>query len=95
MPLLAGQGYTINCTLTSDITPTVQRIDSSGNPLNNPYITVGISVVSGNQVDISLTFDPLHTSHGGRYRCVSVVDHPQSVQTATQDITVKSKYCLT
>ena len=88
---VAGQMYTLLCTGTlvgnSSLIPMVTlrnstRVVTSGN---------GITVSNGN-----LTFNPLHTSHGGQYNCQSVVTSVNaSTIMATTNVIVQSKspYC--
>ena len=90
-PLLAGENYTIYCTVESDIAPTVTWIDGDGNTISGKEnIIIDNPVVSGNTTVLRLTFAPLRTSHGGVYYCRSEVDHPPSVQQASRDIFVQS-----
>ena len=65
---VAGQMYTLTCTGTLQ-----------GNNLVIPVVTWSNSagvVISGNGITVSngnLTFNPLHTSHGGQYTCQSTL----------------------
>ena len=88
---VAGQMYTLTCTGAlvgnSSLIPVVTWWNSTG------VITSGngITVSNGN-----LTFNPLHTSHGGLYTCQSVVTSVNtSTIMATTNVIVQSKppYC--
>ena len=71
--LLAGGKYSLNCKVISDLTPTVQCQD-----LNTREVitTTGTSIRTGNPgntTHLVLYFDPIYTSHGGTYACISKV----------------------
>ena len=84
---VAGQMYTLTCTgrIVGDtsLIPVVTWRNSNGVVTNGNDITVSNGV---------LTFNPLHTSHGGQYTCQSTLSSPISSMTATINITVQSKY---
>ncbi len=55
-------------------------------------VMIGSPVLEGgNCTSLSLTFNSLKTSQGGRYTCVSVVDILFSERKIIRDIIVKSK----
>ena len=79
---VAGQMYTLTCTRrivgNTSLTPVVTWSNSNG------------VVTSGNGITVSngnLTFNPLHTSHGGQYICQSTLS--RSI-TSMMNIIVKS-----
>ena len=85
-PLPAGEAHSFICTVTSDLPPTVKWLDPDDNEVD------GLKVVSsGNTTAVTLTFDPLLTSHGGTYSCVSSISKPSSYKRMTRDIQVQSK----
>ena len=75
----------------SGFTPTAGSSITVQSGIADSSITVSSIVVTGKQTILSLSFSPLRTSHGGRYTCMSVVESPPSVKTATKDMIVKSK----
>ncbi len=90
-PLLAGETLTVTCNACSEFLPSLKWIDSQ----NNKMITIEGDVMIGSHVlegrnctSLSLTFNSLKTSQGGRYTCVSVVDIPFSKR---KIVIVKSK----
>ena len=108
--LEAGGVYNISCIVTTDIRPHVKWMGPDGKDISaedigsgtgiaqatatDSNITTGSPVIMGNQTILSLSFSPLRTSHGGRYTCMSVVESPTSVKTATKDVIVTSKYLV-
>ena len=92
MPLTAGNAYSISCIVKAEVKGTVEWVDSTGSPvINTNHMSVDDPITIGNKTTLTLHFDPLHTSHGDEYICVSSVDILQSVQTASTDIIVESK----
>ena len=93
-PLLAGETYSLNCVVTSDFTSTVKWQD-----LNTQEVitTAGTSVRTGNPVTngstthLALYFDPIYTSHGGTYACISAVSKTGSLRRETRHIQVQSE----
>ena len=85
-PLVAGQSYTLYCNGTvlgnTSLTPVVTWRNSTG------------VVTSGNGITVSngiLTFNPLHTSHGGQYTCQSALNYPViSIISSMIDVAVRS-----
>ena len=73
--------------------PNVSWIGPMGRVTNGNYVTIiGLSAGRGS-TNVTISFNPLHTSHGGRYRCVSMVTSPAvSNVTATKDIRIQSEY---
>ncbi len=92
--LLAGETLTVTCNACSEFLPSLKWIDSK----NDKMITIEGDVMIGSPVlegenctSLSLTFNSLKTSQGGRYTCLSVVDIPFSERKITRDVIVKSK----
>ena len=91
-PLPCGGIYSLDCTVISDLTPTVQWLG-----LNNQMIaTTGTvrtdnPVTNGNTTHLILHFDPTYTSHGGTYACISTVSETGSFRRQTRHIQVQSE----
>ncbi len=91
-PILAGGEYTLDCLVDSDVTPTIQWMDSTRTIISNSSeLQIEGPIMSGAQTLLRLRFPSLKTSFGGIYYCMSTVDEPQSVQEAMKVIIVKSK----
>ena len=89
----AGSSYTLNCTVMSDLRPTIEWTGPNGNPVNSiDNIIVDEPVYDGNKTYVSLRFLTLRTSQAGRYTCQSVLNSPVSVKTATKDVIVTGEY---
>ena len=89
----AGSSYTLNCTVMSDLRPTIEWTGPNGNPVNSTdSIIVDEPVYDGNKTYLLLRFLALRTSQAGRYTCQSVLNSPVSVKTATKDVIVTGKY---
>ena len=84
----AGQIYTLTCVGSlvgnTSIIPVVTWYNSTGGiPRGN-----GVTVSDGN-----LTFNPLHTSNGGQYTCLSTISSPlNSTAVSVMNIIVQSKH---
>ena len=73
---------------------TVEWVDSTGSPVKGGSdLSIDDPVTSGNKTTLTLHFDPLHTSHGDQYTCISTVDILQSVQRVSEDVMVQSEFC--
>ena len=72
----AGNQHTLTCTATVNtylsVTPTIEW--SLPESVGNSFITVGGQSTSGAITTKTLTFNPLHTSHGGVYQCTATVN---------------------
>ena len=99
----AGESYLLTCTtevvqlLGLIRTPDVEWLDIDNNVVaTGGDITVGNPGTSGTTTTLTLTFNPLHTSHGGEYTCranitiqeISIIDLSN---TDSMDIIVQSK----
>ena len=89
----SGEEYTLTCSVNvSAGTPSIQWQYHNGNVVaTGGDITVGSPQPSGTTTTLTLTFNPLHTSHGGEYICRSVVQGTVE-RTAMVDVTVQSEY---
>ena len=89
---VAGDTLSLTCTVDVSLPPAVQWIHPNSSVItNSSNISVGPPVTAGNITNLTLTFNPLLTSHGGQYTCQSEVDVGSSVQNSTHNITVRSK----
>ena len=85
---VAGQNYSLTCTgafvwNTSIIATTTWKNATGGIPGG-----IGITVSRG-----TLTFNPLRTSHGGQYICMSTLSNPyNSTATGMKNIIVQCMY---
>ena len=99
----AGQAYTLTCTATVIenlvVEPTLEWLDRYRNVVGGHDISVRSSITTGTNTTLILTFNPLHTSHGGRYICraridISAISILNSNETDS-DVTVRSKSLAT
>ena len=77
------------------VEPALEWLDRDRNVVGGNDITMGPPVTTGMNTTLTLTFDPLHTSHGGRYTCrgsinISVISFSNSNE-ADSNVTVQSK----
>ena len=76
----AGQTHTLICTATVVeiliVEPTLGWLDTDGRVVGGNSITVGPPITTGTNTTLMLTFNPLHTSHGGRYTCRARINIP-------------------
>ena len=63
---VAGERFTLFCTVQSDFPATLSWRGPSGN--------ISDMTVNGATTTLSLTFDSLRMSHGGMYECLSEVN---------------------
>ena len=88
----AGQAHTLICTATIVenlvIEPTLEWLDTDRRVVGGNSITVGSSVTTGTITSLTLTFDPLHISHGGRYTCRASINIFLSNSNETSDVVV-------
>jgi len=86
---IAGDTFNVTCTVDVSMLPDVQWIYPNDDTVTNSSgIIVGPPVTAGNITNLTLTFNPLLTSHGGQYTCHSVVT-ALSEQSAKTNITVE------
>ena len=73
----AGSSYTLVCQVTVTqglvVDPDVVWLDSSGMTVSG---LMGRPSIEGNVVTRNLTFNPLHTTHGGVYTCHASISLP-------------------
>ena len=91
---ISGETYNLTCTVEANVPPTVQWLYSSNDTAvtNDSGITVGTQRTNGSITILTLSFNPLHTSHGGQYTCQSTTDTPSSTVTATRNVTIQGEY---
>ena len=73
---LAGDSYTLTCTVevVEGLVPVVQWLDPFSNTIvSGGDFTVGDPTIDGTTTTLTLTFNPLRTSHGGEYTCRATV----------------------
>ena len=90
----SGETYNLICTVEANVPLTVQWLYSSnGTPVvtSGSGITVRIQRKTGSTTTLTLSFNPLHTFHGGQYTCQSTTDTPPSTVNATRNVTVQSE----
>ena len=97
---VAGDEYTLTCTVTELIDgltnmPTLEWLDSVNNPVSGGGITVGDMNSNDTSATLTLTFNPLRTSHGGEYTCRATLVSPPVVggivDSAMATVTVQSE----
>ena len=93
---ISGETYNLTCTVEANVPPTVQWLYSSNGTTvtNGSDITVGTERANGSTTTLTLSFSPLHTSHGGQYTCQSSTDTPPSTVTAKRNVTVQGGYAI-
>ena len=91
---ISGETYNLTCTVESNVPQTIQWLYSSNNSkvTNSSDITVGTKRTTGSTTTLTLSFNPLHTSHGGQYTCRSMINTPPSTVTAVRNVTVQGEY---
>ena len=101
----AGDSHTLTCTVKSELPTNLNwvRIISETEQVvveNTPNITISKQTKSGLipfLTSKSITFNPLLTSHAGKYACVSVLNNmgQRAIGTSQLEcaVKVKSKYC--
>ena len=95
----AGEEYQLICTVVVVeglvVQPTVTWIYPTNDPMNELNITVGSAQRNGVSTTLTLIFNPLRTSHRGRYTCQAGVGIPEVsidvMGNQTFDVIVESK----
>ena len=96
----AGDVYTLTCSArvveNLAVEPDIQWLYTNGTTVGGGNITVGAVRMTGNMFTRNLTFNPLHTSHGGKYICntsinVSAISLIGISNESSLDVTVQSK----
>ena len=92
---ISGETYSLTCTVEANVPPTVQWLYSSNGTAvtNESNITVGTERTTNYTTILTLSFNPLHTSHGGQYTCQSTTDTPPSTVNATRNVIVQG-WCM-
>ena len=98
---MAGDSHILTCTVKSESPANLKWVriinGEQVEVVNTSNITVLAQIVSDRITEISITFKPLHTSHAGKYKCVSVLNNmgPKALSTKELEcaVKVKSKYC--
>ena len=86
---IAGDTFNVTCTVDVSRPPDVQWMYPNGTTVTNGSgIVVGSPMRVGNITNLTLTFNPLNTSHGGQYTCHSVVT-ALSEQNKSRNVTVE------
>ena len=74
----AGEEYQLICTVEVVeglvVQPTVAWLDPPNQPASQPNIAVGTAQWHGVNTTLTLTFNPLRTSHMGQYTCQAIVN---------------------
>ena len=97
---VAGQGYTLNCTVTvlDGITsPVIVEWQDSNGPLSSAGgITISETIISGMNITRILEFNPLRDAHDGHFICEAQLASPSPpytiVEYAELDIVVPSMF---
>ena len=94
---IGGMNYSITCIVSvseSTVPLNVTWIGPYGAVTNSSNaVTLVQSTAGTEERNVTLLFNPLLTSHGGRYTCVSMVTTPAVTNvTATKDIKIQSIY---
>jgi len=98
---IAGQQYSLNCNITKIrsgliSSSTAQWLDSNGRPVTSTDSSIRETTTNTDQSTIhTITFSPLHTSHGGWYTCRGTAQSPLLISADTvligQNVIVTSK----
>lgn len=91
-PLSAGEKYSLTCTVTSDLPPSVKWLGPGNHAVDGSDVSVRMlePVTQGNTTTLVLYFDPIKTSHGGTYTCTSISNLKLKKQSSTH-VKVQSK----
>ena len=100
---IAGQEYQLVCSVEVVegliVAPDVMWLDRNNVPVNQQDITVGEPENIGNITTLTLTFNPLRTSHVEQYTCqANVIISEVAVNVNNNDmfsVNVQSTLCLT
>ena len=89
----AEETYNLTCTVEANVPLTVQWLYSSNGTAvtNDSGITVGTPRNTNSTTNLTLSFNPLSTSHEGQYTCRSTTDTPPSTVTAIRNVTVQGE----
>ena len=92
---ISGETYNLTCTVETNVPPTVQWLYSSNSSevTSSGNITVETEKITNSTTILTLSFNPLSTSHGGQYTCQSKIDTPPSTVNATRNVIVQG-WCI-
>ena len=99
---MAGDIHTLTCTVQSELPANLKWVrilnGTKIEVVNTSTITVSAESVVDNSTTIkNITFNCLHTSHAGKYECISVLNNTDSKVLSTKElecvVKVKSKHC--
>ena len=92
---ISGATYNLTCTVEANVPQTVQWLYSSNGSevTSSGNITVETERTTNSTTTLTLSFSPLHTSHGGQYTCQSKIDTPPSTVNATRNVIVQG-WCM-
>ena len=92
-PLPAGGTYSVNCTAISDLPTSVKWLDPNDKEvtLSGSDVWIDSPLTEDNETVLVMHFDPVKTSHGGVYTCISTVSQPLSYKRTTRNIIVQSE----
>lgn len=82
----AGEVFTLTCTVFSDGPPVIEWI---GEGIGSEGVTVYSQSVNGLNSTMVLEFQPLRTSHGGTYTCISSARRSPSAHDSKLDYVVE------
>ena len=91
---ISGETYNLTCTVEANVPPTTVQwlYFSNGTAVTNgSNITVWAQRTTDSTTILTLSFNPLHTSHGGQYTCRSTTDTPPSTVNATRNVIVQGE----
>ena len=93
--LISGETYNLTCTVEANVPQTVQWLYSSNRSevTSSGNITVETEKTTNSTTILTLSFNPLSSSHGGQYTCQSKINAPPSTVNATRNITVQG-WCM-
>ena len=93
--LISGETYNLTCTVEANVPQTVQWLYSSNRSevTSSGNITVETEKTTNSTTILTLSFNPLHASHGGLYTCQSRIDTPPSTVNATRNVIVQG-WCM-
>ena len=97
----AGSPYTLTCTVMVVnglvVVPQVMWLKNGTSVVGGNGISVTTGMVSANTTTLTLQFNPLRTSNGGKYSCIANVSIPMIsitslYNTSVSSLTVQSKF---
>lgn len=86
---IAGEYLTLTCSVVSDGPVVMMWLGPHGEDASRNTSALLLRMINGS---LSISFQPLHTSHGGNYTCVSSIVTSVHVVEKQYSITVQSKW---